>query len=370
MAPRTRSPVTLVSLLMAEIIRVLARTGLPWRPQPSHRRDGSRRRDERPRVEGVGCRSKAVAGCTGRVGTIARVTAPAQATTRDRLPPDLERRHFALLRAFTALELPRSVLAAIAGVGYVAFVALVVDRARLSPPGEAVAFVVAVAGFVAVTYGLATLFRPRSVARAFEVYRWVGRRDWLDWRRRAGRRVPQTRRQARAWLDMEQRRPDAAARDQLPRIEIYVWLGELDDALRGARSLPTERPWDRFARDLMVAFVAFVAGDRSEAEGALSAARASAEQLSGDERRLAAAKIAVEEARRLAFDAGAGISSRRGEFARADAPWLQPLDAVRDRLGPYLDGFLVRDLARWALPVLIALGIACAAVSFWVAGVA
>ncbi len=300
---------------------------------------------------------------TGWPVSIVAVTGPAQ------VPLGVERRHFALLRAFSALEMPRSVLSAIAGVGIVAFVALVVDRLRGGPAVMLIGLALAVGGFVAVTFGLATLLRPRRVARAFEVYRWVGRQDWLDWRRRAGRRVPQSRAAARSWLDMELRRVDSAVRDPLPRIELYVWLGQVEDAMRAARSLPTDRPWDRFERDLMCAFVAFVAGEDPVGAASLADARLSAEQLSGDERRLATAKLAVEEARRLASDAGAGERSRRGEYARADAAWLQPLVDARERLGPSLDGFLVRDLARWALPILVVIGVLSTLVSFWVAAV-
>jgi len=276
--------------------------------------------------------------------------------------PDVEARQFALLRAFVAREKPRAILSAIVGVGVVALVSLVVDRTRPSGAVTAAAFALAVVAFVVVTYGLATVFRPRRLARGFEVYRWVGRSDWLDWRRRAGRRVPQSRGAARAWLDMELHRQDAAVRDQLPRIEMYVWLGQVDDALRAASALPVDRPWDRFERELMRAFVLFVAGRDAEAEAPLAAARDAAGQLSGDERRLAGAKLATEEARRLAFRA---VGDPPGD--RADEAWLAPLVEVRDRLGPALDGFLVRDLARWTLPILVVLGALSAAVSFWVA---
>jgi hypothetical protein len=316
-----------------------------------------------------------VSNGTGPPASIAAMTTVAA------VPPEVERRHLALLRAFMSLEVPRSVLSAIAGVGVVAFVALVVDRLRPGPAVLTVAFVVSVVAFVVVTYGLATLMRPRRVARAFEVYRWVGRQDWLDWRRRAGRRVPQSRQAARAWLDMELRRPDSAVRDPLPRIEVYVWLGDLDDAMRAARSLPTDRPWDRFERDLMCAFVAFVAGEDPIGAASLADARLSAEQLSGAERRLATAKLAVEEARRLAANeanatAGAARASARtsggatrSERTSADVDWLAPLVDVRERLGPSLDGFLVRDLARWALPLLLLIGVLSTATSFWVAAI-
>src|SRR4051812_5949672 len=285
------------------------------------------------------------------------------------VPVTVEQRQFALLRAFAALEVPRSVLSAIAGVGVVAFAALVVDRTR--PPASlvAAAFVASVIGFVAVTYGLATVLRPRPVARAFEVYRWVGRQDWLDWQRRAGGRVPQSRSAPRSWLEMELRRPDSAIRDPLPRIEIYVWLGQLHDAMRAARSLPTDRPWDHFERDLMCSFVAWVAGEDPLGAASLADARLSAEQLSGPERRLATAKLAVEEARRLAVEAGVGNRRRRSEYARLDADWLAPLIDARERVGSSLDGFLVRDLGRWVLPLLVLMGVLSSLVSFWVAEV-
>lgn len=303
------------------------------------------RRDDRP------------GGRTGSAGYDPRVPG------RAHVPPEIERRHLVLLRAFAALEMQRSVLAAIAGVGVVAFVALVLARIHATGSQLVLAFLPTVVAFAAVTYALATAFRPRRVARAFEVYRWVGRHDWLAWRRRAGRRVPQSRAAAAAWLDAELRRPDAAIRDQLPRIELYVWLGRIDDAARAADALPADRPWDQFERHLLRSFVAFCGGTGDEGRGALEEARRAAEQLSGPERRLAAAKLAVEDARRLAFREGLG--TRRGvPTASADAPWLEPLVAVRDRLGPSLDGFLVRDLARWAVPVLVVLGGVSAVSSF------
>lgn len=306
---------------------------------------------------------RSVSKRTVRPVSIRSMTGPAP------VPVAVERREFALLRAFTALEMPRSVLSAIVGVGIVAFVALIVDRLGSGPVAMVLGLLVAIVGFVGVTYWLATTLRPRRVAQALEVYRWVGRHDWLDWRRRAGRRVPQSRSAARSWLDMELRRPDSAVRDPLPRIELYVWLGQVEDAMRAARSLPTDRPWDRFERDLMCAFVAFVAGEDPSGAASLADARLSAEQLSGEERRLATAKLAVEEARRLAFAAGAGDRARRSEYARADAEWLAPLVDARERLGPSLDGFLVRDLARWALPILVVIGALSSVVSFWVASV-
>jgi hypothetical protein len=234
-------------------------------------------------------------------------------------------RQFALLRGFQRLESRRATVAGMAAVAVVAVMGGTVTLARPGWPITAAALAGSVAVFVAMTFGLSALTRPRPVARALEAYRWVARRAWLRWREITGDDVPGTPARARAWLEAHPANGGGA--DQ-PRVELLVWIGELDAARRVAQGLPARTPWERFERALELAFVDFVA----TADGDLEPVRRVLDELPTEERRLGQAMLAVEEARQL---------------AAAGQPFLDPLDAARDALGTELDGFLLPDLARW-----------------------
>jgi hypothetical protein len=231
----------------------------------------------------------------------------------------------------------------------VAVVAVIGATITLARPGWAVtaaALTISVAIFAAIMFGLSALTRPRPVARALEAYRWVARRAWLRWREITGDDVPGTPARARAWLEAH---PASGGGADQPRVDLLVWIGEFDAARRVARALPSGTPWERFERALETAFVDFVA----TADGDLGAVRRAMDELSAPDRRLGQAMLAVEEARQL---------------AAAGRPFLDPLVAARDAMGAELDGFLLRDLARWLGSRLLVLALVSTLICFVVAG--
>lgn len=255
-------------------------------------------------------------------------------------------RQFALLRGFQRLESRRTT---VAGMVAVAVVAVIGGTITLARPGWAVtlaAFALSVAVFAALTFGLSAIARPRPVAAALEAYRWVARRAWLRWREITGNDVPRTPTSARAWLEAH---PASGGTADLPRVDLLVWIGEFDAARLAARGLPSVTPWERFDRALETAFVDFVA----TADGDLGGVRRALDDLPTAERRTGQAMLAVEEARQL---------------AAANRPFLEPLVAARERLGPELDGFLLPDLARWLGSRLLVLACLSTLICFVVAG--
>ncbi len=255
-------------------------------------------------------------------------------------------RQFALLRGFQRLESRRATVAGMVAVAVVAVIGGTITLARPGWPVTAVALTVSVALFVAIMFGLSALARPRPVSRALEAYRWVARRAWLRWRDITGDDVPRTPTRARAWLEAHPATGGAA--DQ-PRVELLVWIGELDAARRVARGLPVGTPWERFERDIELAFVDFVA----TADDDLRGVRRALEDLPATDRRIGRAMLAVEEARQL---------------AAAGRPFLDPLVAARDTLGAELDGFLLADLARWLGGRLVVFACLTTVICFVVAG--
>ena len=273
--------------------------------------------------------------------------------------PDAMARQFALVRGFRDRERRRVSIAAVIGVAVVAVIARAVAVARPGWPGTIAAFGGATIAFAIITFGLAAVARPRDLRRSLELYRWVGRADWARWREATGDPVPSTPARARAWLEAH---PAGAAGGDLPRIELLLWIGELDTARRVALALPDVTPAERFDRALEVALVSFVGsgdGDLAEARAALDALRTSegdsATDLDGGVGTVlgAQARLAVEEARRRAA-------------ARTD--FLAPLLAARAAVGSRADGFLLPDLARWLARPLLLVGILSATLTFLVAG--
>lgn len=265
--------------------------------------------------------------------------------------PDAMARQFALVRAFRERERRRVSVAAVIGIGVVAVIARSVALARPGWPITIGAFVGSSVLFAVITFVLAAVTRSRDVARALELYRWTGRADWLRWQAATGDRMPSTPSRARAWLEAH---PAIGAGDDLPRIELLLWIGELDTARRVALALPTSTPEERFDRALEVALVSFF----GSGDGDLAEARAAVEALAGagaaeaDVTR-ARARLAVEEARRLAN-------------ARSD--FLAPLVTVRAAVGSAANGFLLPDLARWVARPLLIVGVVSATLTFLVAG--
>ena len=187
--------------------------------------------------------------------------------------PDAMARQFALVRAFRDRERRRVSIAAVIGIAVVAVVARSVAVARPGWPVTIVAFVGSSLAFAVITFVLAAVARPRDVTRALELYRWAARADWLRWQAATGDRVPSTPSRARAWLEAH---PARGAGDDLPRIELLLWIGELETARRVALALPATTPEERFDGALEVALVSFVgSGDGDLADARAGASRSS-----------------------------------------------------------------------------------------------
>lgn len=265
--------------------------------------------------------------------------------------PDAMARQFALVRAFRDRERRRVSIAAVIGIAVVAIAARSLALARPGWPVTIVAFIGSSVAFAVITFVLAAVARPRGVARALELYRWAARADWLRWQAATGDRVPSTPSRARSWLEAH---PARGGGGDLPRIELLLWIGELDAARRVALGLPASTPAERFDRALEVALVSFVGsgdGDLVDARAAVEAL-ADAGAAEADVTR-ARARLAVEEARRLAY-------------ARAD--FLAPLVAARAAVGSAASGFLLPDLARSVARPLLLVGVVSATLTFLVAG--
>jgi hypothetical protein len=267
--------------------------------------------------------------------------------------PDAMARQFALVRAFRDRERRRVSIAAVVGVAVVALIARAVAVARPGWPGTIAAFAASSVAFAVLTFVLAAIARPRDVTRALELYRWVGRADARRWTGATGDPLPSTPSRARAWLEAH---PARGAGADLPRIELLLWIGELETARRVAVALPAATPEERFDRALEVALVSFVGsgdGDLAEARAALDALVTDRPDIAAETVAAARARLAVEEARRLAA-------------ARTD--FLAPLLAARAVVGTGADGFLLPDLARWLARPLLLVGVLSATLTFLVAG--
>jgi hypothetical protein len=267
--------------------------------------------------------------------------------------PDAMARQFALVRAFRDRERRRVSIAAVIGVAVVAVIARGVAVARPGWPGTIAAFAGSSVAFAVITFVLAAIARPGDVTRALELYRWVGRADARRWMAATGDPLPSTPSRARAWLEAH---PARSADADLPRIELLLWIGELETARRVALALPASTAQDRFDRALEVALVSFVGsgdGDLAGARAALVALETDDETDHEADVTAARARLAVEEARRRAA-------------ARTD--FLAPLLAARLAVGAGANGFLLTDLARWLARPLLLVGVLSATLTFLVAG--
>jgi len=150
------------------------------------------------------------------------------------------------------------VLSGIAAAVPVELIAIGFTRARPTLAAGVAGVILATIVYVATTIALATLLRPKRVARALDVYRWVGREDWLRLRRSTGSNVPRSAAAARNWLEHQPEGDDALA-----RIELLVWIGQYDSARRLVATLPAETPTERFEIELQRAFVESLQAGRS-----------------------------------------------------------------------------------------------------------
>jgi len=255
-------------------------------------------------------------------------------------------RQFALLGAFRRAETRRWLLSGIAAAVPVDGIAVAFALARPGVLLSLAGVLVGAVAYASVSIALATALRPKRLGRALDVYRWVGREDWMRFRRTTGSQLPRTAHEARRWLEAPHDGDDVLA-----RIELLVWIGDYDAARRLVGGLPVVTSAERFEVELQRAFVEFVATGEDD----LAAVRGAAAELTGTARDLADARVAVEAARHTAAAGGA-------------ADWIEPLDAARSQLGARLQGFAAVDIARWIARPLFAVGLLVSLVGFYVAG--
>jgi hypothetical protein len=240
-------------------------------------------------------------------------------------------RSLALGKALTGAWFPRQ-LAAVA----------VATPIALTPTiflvrGRPVDFVVAPVVFLVSALGLQWLFLRGRLRAALEAFAWVGRSEWLRARDELGGSFPTSRRAARAWL----------ARGEIPRqpaaVDLLVAAGEYTVARQLADQLPRDDAWRRFERESQRDWVEWVITGRNAIRHAtLDAFR---ELRDPDERLRAEAVLALARARdRLA----------------AGGDWKEPLERLREQLGPAADGILRRDWWRTQarMTAVVALGFA------------
>lgn len=231
---------------------------------------------------------------------------------------------------------PFSLPAVASLVAYVAtwlVVPLVVPR---SAPGIVSFAAPVLIGAVLAAEAYIRSFPPRA-RRAFEAFSWYG-----DWELAAARSttgsIPHTKTGAERWLATHPPRDG----DGGVRAEILVLAERFDEARAVARALPARTPVERWQRAATIDFVDWSAGG----PGDPSALRQAVEALDPgtDDRLRAEVSLATGEVRRRLAD---------GRTIPADA--LDPLLAVRDRLGKRADGQLGRAL-RSRLIVTYAVG--------------
>jgi hypothetical protein len=172
--------------------------------------------------------------------------------------------------------------------------------------------------FVPVALAAEWLFLGRRLRAAEEAFAWIGRWEWLRAREALGGSLPRTR---KGLIALSEREHEAHPL----WVELYAAVGRYDDALSEAESLATRSAWERFERELVVAYVHWVTS------GALDdgAARTTASELSDEEERLRAdAMLTVNEARARLVE---------GE------DWLELLAELRHRIGPRARGVLRHD---------------------------
>lgn len=206
--------------------------------------------------------------------------------------------------------------------GVVAFAIVVVAGQPSIAAPLLVRLPVAVGSFAVIACALLPLLVRGRLRAGLESFAWIGRWDALRWTQTTGVKPLAAPEAARDWLEAEPMRGDAAPLVRLARIEPLLIVGDVVSARRIAAGLPTGSPWNRFETLYQRAFIEFTDGARVDRRPL----RAAASVLKDPEERLRAeAFIALGEAR----------------VALADGrDWLEPLAAMRPRIGGSADGVL------------------------------
>jgi hypothetical protein len=237
-------------------------------------------------------------------------------------PSSRPERLTALTRALARSWRRESLAGDVAGV--VAFFAAaragLLERAPYGPPGGVLAGALV---FAAVAVAVkATLLRGDSRA-ANEAFSWIGRWEWLRARREVADRFPASPRTIRAFVDSHEAVPHPAW------VELLVFSGEADRAAELAEQLPERTPWERFEREIVLAYLRWAQSGRNDDS---AARRALVEVRDPEERLRGEAQIALGEA--------------RDALGRGRDDWMAPLVRLRERLGQRADGVLRHEWWR------------------------
>ena len=190
---------------------------------------------------------------------------------------------------------------------------------------------------------------PSRSRRAFEAFSWLGEWELKQAGASLVNRIPTSPREAVEWLA---RHPETAE-NRWMRVEVLVLAGQFDEARAEAERLPDSTPAERWTRASAIDSVGWHTGGDGDLPG-LEAAAAELLPVDGDERLRAEVSIASAKVRRLMAD---------GRSTPGNA--LEPLLAVRPRLGNRADGQVGRALRRRLFPVIVVVGLVLSAI-LWV----
>jgi hypothetical protein len=190
---------------------------------------------------------------------------------------------------------------------------------------------------------------PSRSRRAFEAFSWLGEWELQQAGASLVNRIPTSPREAAEWLARHPETPD----NRWIRVEVLTLAGRFDEARAVAERLPDATPLERWARAEAIESVDWHAGGEGDV-ASLEAAAADILPADGDDRLRAEVSIASAKVRRLMAD---------GRSTPGDA--LQPLLAVRPRLGKRADGQVGRALRRRLFTAITVVGLVLSAI-LWI----
>jgi hypothetical protein len=203
------------------------------------------------------------------------------------------------------------------------------------PFGEGLA-IVAGATLLAWLVGclLWTVARVPRYRRAFEAFSWLGEHELDRWTALTGGPAVPGPRDFRRWMLAT---PESAE-NRWMRSDILAFEGRLDEARTVALAIPDDAPSDRVERESLLAMIDWLEGGPGDAAAVRSAADA-IQPPDGDERLRAEVAVAMTETRH--------------RLGTGDPDAIEPMLAVRDRLGSRADGQLRRVIRRRLWPAIL-----------------
>ncbi len=190
---------------------------------------------------------------------------------------------------------------------------------------------------------------PSRSRRAFEAFSWLGEWELKQAGASLVNRVPTSPREAVEWLARNPETPE----NRWIRVEVHLLAGQFEQARAVAERLPDTTPAERWTRAGALDSVGWQSGGDGDIPG-LETAAADLLPADGDERLRAEVAIASAKVRRLMAD---------GRSSPGDA--LEPLLAVRPKLGKRADGQVGRALRRRLFTTIVVVGLVLSAV-LWV----